>query len=258
MPPSAGACHTIEADCRPDCGRAGDRSSIITAIGWRCEAFSLIIRPVSADGNSSGVGVGVGLGVGVGVGVGVGDGVGVGVGAGRRRAQRPAKPGWLGDGLTDGSGGQRARGQSRHEHNRGHAEHGRTPAHRRLHHRGSPRSACSGGPSPPASKPGTPRAGYFERVIARVGAVPFTGASSERCRTNEDSMADERPIDEQNGIPASDASAAVPVPSRPRRSTMSDHPLPGEPAPAAPLEGEVVSRHPQPATSSSSTRVPTT
>jgi hypothetical protein len=74
---------------------AGDRSSIITAIGWRCEAFSLIIRPVSADGNSSGVGVGVGLGVGVGVGVGVGDGVGVGVGTGVG-ATAGESVGWLG------------------------------------------------------------------------------------------------------------------------------------------------------------------
>src|SRR5215204_4923803 len=39
---------------------------------------------------------------------------------------------------------------------------------------------------------------------------------------NEDSMADERPIDEHNGTPASDASGAAPVPSRPRRSTVSD------------------------------------
>jgi hypothetical protein len=54
-------------------------------------------------------------------------------------------------------------------------------------------------------------------------------------------MADERPIDEQNVTPASDASGAAPVPSRPRRSTVSDHPLPGEPAPAEALEGEVVS-----------------
>ena len=57
-------------------------------------------------------------------------------------------------------------------------------------------------------------------------------------------MADERPIDEQNGTPASDASAALPVPSRPRRSTVSDHPSFGEPAPAAPLEGEVVTGSP--------------
>src|SRR6186713_2753404 len=80
MPPSAGACHTIDADCSPDCGRAADRSSIITAIGWRCDAFSLIIRPVSAEGNSSGVGLGEGVGVGVGPGVGDGPSLGAGVG----------------------------------------------------------------------------------------------------------------------------------------------------------------------------------
>ena len=71
-------------------------------------------------------------------------------------------------------------------------------------------------------------------------------------------MADERPIDEQNGTPASDASAAAPVPSRPRRSTVSDHPLPGEPAPAAALEGEVMAGVPALATSRSSTRALTT
>ena len=54
-------------------------------------------------------------------------------------------------------------------------------------------------------------------------------------------MADERPIDEQDGTPASDVSAVVPVPSRPRRRKVSDHPLPGQPAPAEASEGEVVS-----------------
>src|SRR5271169_2140017 len=66
MPPSAGACQTIDAAEKPDCGRAGARSSIITAIG-RCAATARVtIRPVSGAGTSAGVGVGVGAGVAVG------------------------------------------------------------------------------------------------------------------------------------------------------------------------------------------------
>src|SRR6476469_6127580 len=78
MPPSAGACHTIEAALNPDCGRAGPRSSIITALGRRFAAASVTIRPVSGSATRTGVGSGVGVGsvVGVGETVGVGEVVG--------------------------------------------------------------------------------------------------------------------------------------------------------------------------------------
>src|SRR5258707_1103372 len=62
MPPSAGACQTIDAALNPDCGRAGDRSSIITAIGWRAAAAGLTRRPVSGSGTRTGVGFGSGVG----------------------------------------------------------------------------------------------------------------------------------------------------------------------------------------------------
>ena len=74
MPPSAGACQTTDAEARPDCGRAGRRSSIMTAIGWRAAIASVTMRPVSGAGTRTGVGSGVGVGTGVGDGVAVGDG----------------------------------------------------------------------------------------------------------------------------------------------------------------------------------------
>ena len=57
-------------------------------------------------------------------------------------------------------------------------------------------------------------------------------------------MTDERPSDEEYGTPASDDAAAVPVPSKPRRSRVSDHPSNGEPGASAALEGEVVAAAP--------------
>src|SRR5262245_33784377 len=85
MPPSAGACQTTSALFSPDCGRAGPRSSIITAIACRFAIFSGTRLPVSGAGTSragSGVGTDGIVGTGVGVGEGVGDGVGAGVGEG--------------------------------------------------------------------------------------------------------------------------------------------------------------------------------
>src|SRR5689334_24961480 len=70
MPPSAGACHTTDAALNPDCGRAGPRSSTMTAIGWRRATAGVTSRPVSGAGTRTGVGVGVGVGTGVAVGVG--------------------------------------------------------------------------------------------------------------------------------------------------------------------------------------------
>src|SRR3954469_21584758 len=76
MPPSAGACQTTDAALKPDCGRAGDRSSTITAIGWRFAAVGLTSRPVSGAATRVGPGVAVGSGIWLGVDVGVepGDG----------------------------------------------------------------------------------------------------------------------------------------------------------------------------------------
>src|SRR6185295_4272452 len=68
MPPSAGACQTTDAALNPDCGLAGERSSIMTAIGCCAAAAGLTSSPVSGAGTSVGPGVGVGrLGVGVGL-----------------------------------------------------------------------------------------------------------------------------------------------------------------------------------------------
>jgi len=66
MPPSAGACHTTDAELRPDCGRAARRSSIITAIGCRAATAAVTIRPVKGAATRTGVGIGVGVGRGVG------------------------------------------------------------------------------------------------------------------------------------------------------------------------------------------------
>jgi hypothetical protein len=63
MPPSAGACQTIEAAEKPDCGRAGPRSSIITAIGWRCASAALTGSPSSGPGTSEGPGDALGIGL---------------------------------------------------------------------------------------------------------------------------------------------------------------------------------------------------
>ncbi len=62
MPPSAGACHTTDAALKPDCGRASNWSSIITASGCCAAAFGVTRTPVSGAGTSSGVGSGVGGG----------------------------------------------------------------------------------------------------------------------------------------------------------------------------------------------------
>src|SRR4029079_19631137 len=80
MPPSAGACQTTDAALNPDCGRAGPRSSIMTAIGWRAATSGGTRTPVSGAGTGVGVGTGGGVGMGVDSGVGVGSGVGTGVG----------------------------------------------------------------------------------------------------------------------------------------------------------------------------------
>src|SRR5436190_17832817 len=73
MPPSAGACHTTSACDNPDCGRAGRRSSIITAIGCRRAIAGATGSPVSGAGTVAGVGTGVGLGAGDGLSEGVGE-----------------------------------------------------------------------------------------------------------------------------------------------------------------------------------------
>src|SRR5437899_2650649 len=62
MPPSAGACQTTEAAEKPDWGRAGDRSSIITAITWREAMFGGTRTPVSGAGTRFGVGATIGAG----------------------------------------------------------------------------------------------------------------------------------------------------------------------------------------------------
>src|SRR5438552_18437924 len=64
MPPSAGACQTIDAALNPDCGRAGERSWSITAIGWRAAAVGVTRRPVSGSATRTGPALGVGVGVG--------------------------------------------------------------------------------------------------------------------------------------------------------------------------------------------------
>src|SRR6478752_5539190 len=62
MPPSAGACQTTLAELSPDCGRASNWSSIITATTWRDATAGETSRPVSGAGTSDGDGSGVGLG----------------------------------------------------------------------------------------------------------------------------------------------------------------------------------------------------
>src|SRR5512134_1312855 len=82
MPPSAGACQTMDASVKPLCGRASQWSSTITAITWRCATPSVTGSPVSGAGTTLGVGLGVGVGSGVADGVGVGPGVADGEGVG--------------------------------------------------------------------------------------------------------------------------------------------------------------------------------
>src|SRR5437879_11177975 len=105
MPPSAGACQTTDAALNPDCGRAGDRSSIITAIGWRRATCGVTSRPVSGSRTraTDGVGVRVGarepLGPAEGLVAGTADGPmagveGCGGGGGRRVEARGAE--WAG------------------------------------------------------------------------------------------------------------------------------------------------------------------
>src|SRR5688572_6918797 len=92
MPPSAGACHTTSAELRPDCGRAANWSSIITATTWRLATSGFTSRPVSGAGTRLGVGFGVGLGGAVGLGSAVGGGDSVAAG------------GAVGSGVGDGDG----------------------------------------------------------------------------------------------------------------------------------------------------------
>src|SRR3954453_15814456 len=94
-PPSAGACHTTDALLKPDCGRARNWSSTITAITGRRARAALIGSPVRGAGTTAGLGdaegdalalgdalaVDDGLGCDGGV-VGLGEGVGVGVALG--------------------------------------------------------------------------------------------------------------------------------------------------------------------------------
>src|SRR5438034_10169029 len=82
MPPSAGACQTTDAELKPDCGRAGPRSSIITAIGRWAAIAGGTMRPSSGAGTRTGVGAGVGLGAGVGRAVATTGWDGAGVAAG--------------------------------------------------------------------------------------------------------------------------------------------------------------------------------
>ena len=58
MPPSAGACHTTSACESPDCGRATEMSSIITATTWRAATSSVTGAPVSGAGTRTGRGFG--------------------------------------------------------------------------------------------------------------------------------------------------------------------------------------------------------
>jgi hypothetical protein len=69
----------MSASLSPDCGRAGARSSIMTAMGRRSATMKGTNSPVSGALVGPGVGLGVGSGVGVGTGGMVGTGVGVGV-----------------------------------------------------------------------------------------------------------------------------------------------------------------------------------
>src|SRR5258706_7483038 len=82
IPPSAGACHTTDAELKPDCGRAGDKSSTITAIGCWAAAFGVTRTPSSGAGTRFGVGTGVGDGVALDEGAELASGVALGVSLG--------------------------------------------------------------------------------------------------------------------------------------------------------------------------------
>src|SRR6185295_3088057 len=60
MPPSAGACHTTDAELNPDCWRAGERSSIITAITGSLARAGVVSSPSSGATALTGVGSGEG------------------------------------------------------------------------------------------------------------------------------------------------------------------------------------------------------
>src|SRR5919202_1645980 len=60
MPPSAGACHTTDAAENPDCGRAGERSSTMTAIGWRAARAGGTGSPSRGAGTIDGIADGPG------------------------------------------------------------------------------------------------------------------------------------------------------------------------------------------------------
>src|SRR5215203_1903315 len=97
MPPSAGACHTTSAKLKPDCGRAPNWSSTMTATTWRLATAGFTRRPVNGAGTRLGVGSGVGLGGAVGLGSTVGDDVSLGAGGGGG----PGVGGGDGDGDVD-------------------------------------------------------------------------------------------------------------------------------------------------------------
>src|SRR5438093_13555880 len=94
MPPSAGACQTTEASENPDCGRAGDRSSIMTAITCCLAAAGETMTPSSGAATTTGVGSGVGVALVVGLpdSDGTTDAKALGV----------AMPAWLATGLPPG------------------------------------------------------------------------------------------------------------------------------------------------------------
>src|SRR6185295_19695250 len=67
MPPSAGACHTTDAELKPDCSRAGERSSIITAITGSLARAGVVSSPSSGATALTGVGSGDGDNEGLGL-----------------------------------------------------------------------------------------------------------------------------------------------------------------------------------------------
>ena len=98
MPPSAGACQMTDAALNPDCGRAADRSSIMTAIGWRRAWAGVTMRPVSGAATRIGVGAGVGVGSILGEGL-AGGTLSLGGTLGTDAAGGEAIASWLGAGL---------------------------------------------------------------------------------------------------------------------------------------------------------------
>jgi len=103
MPPSAGAWKTIDAEPSPDWGRAGLRSSSITAIGWRAAAAGLTSSPVNGAGTRTGLGLGLGAGEGLGVdglALPLADGAGEGLTEADGVALRPVGPELVGVGVV--------------------------------------------------------------------------------------------------------------------------------------------------------------